>query len=229
MVATVKKLHCFLIAFFMIVGVCSSARAETPEETASRIAKEEQAAADADKREAERKAEEKHKLDEAAAKKGKDRKEAAAAQRKAKEKEDARIVSLQSKCEKNGGDWKRGKCMEPQPPKPAPKIKVNPYVQTAGVDKFLSFSNELKGVSFETDSRFESYCQEYAALGVRQAYRRINEGCASFIRLFDNDAASQWDISAEPQRNWCLTVSSFATEKETLYRERMLRDCIRSQ
>ena len=52
--------------------------------------------------------------------------EVAAAKRKAEEAEAARIAKLQNKCEKNGGDWKKGKCVMPPPPAPKPEPKPVP-------------------------------------------------------------------------------------------------------
>lgn len=65
-------------------------------------------------------------MDEAAAKA---KKEAAAAKkaeetRQANAAEAARIAELQRKCEKKGGDWKRGKCVMPPPPEPKPQPVV---------------------------------------------------------------------------------------------------------
>ena len=128
--------------------------------------------------------------------------------------------SPQDICKKDGSSWKAGICIAQH---------QSEYIQTKGLDEFLEFADELKGKSFKTDLQFQPYCQKYATLGVRQAYRRFNEGCSEFIKLFDNDVASQWSTLAEPQRLWCLTVSSFATEKETLYREEILQDCIQSK
>jgi formylglycine-generating enzyme required for sulfatase activity len=67
-------------------------------------------------------------MDEAAAKA---KKEAAAAKkaeetRQANAAEVARIAELQRKCEKKGGDWKRGKCVMPSPPAPKPVPVVEP-------------------------------------------------------------------------------------------------------
>lgn len=138
----------------------------------------------------------------------------------------------QDKCKKKNGDWKRGKCVMPPPPPPEPKPtlkKSKIFSPTVGVESFLKLADGFKGRSFKTDPSFSFYCEQYGVIAVRQAQRRIEEGCTRFISLFKADAASQWSLNAAPQKQWCLTVSSYATEKETIFRERKLQECLSSQ
>ncbi len=67
---------------------------------------------------------EKRKADAIAAKKEKDRK---VANEKAAQAEADRVAAAQQKCDKKGGDWKKGKCVMPPPPKkPEPEQKPEP-------------------------------------------------------------------------------------------------------
>ena len=102
------------------------------------------------------------------------------------------------------------------------------YNRTRGYKGFLRHAGRLKGISFlEEKKKFAKYCKRYANLAVRQAKRRIDEGCSDVITPFNNDAARQWSLKKAPQAAWCRTVSAHATSKETIYRERRLEDCLK--
>lgn len=104
------------------------------------------------------------------------------------------------------------------------------FTTTKGYISLLRHANRLKGVSFKQEvERFSTYCNRYASLAVRQAKRRVNEGCSDKISPFNNDAAQQWSLKKTPQKAWCMTVSTYATAKETIYREGRLQDCLASK
>jgi preprotein translocase subunit SecD len=104
------------------------------------------------------------------------------------------------------------------------------FTTTKGYINLLRHANRLNGVSFKQEvERFSRYCNRYANLAVRQAKRRVNEGCSDEISPFNNDAAQQWSLKKAPQKAWCMTVSSYATAKETIYREGRLKDCLTSR
>lgn len=91
---------------------------------------------------------------------------------------------------------------------------------------FLRLADSMKGRSFKTDPAFPDYCEQYGNIAAYQAQRRIYEGCTQYIPILPNDPASQWHRQAAPQADWCMTVSAYATEKETLYREEKLQACL---
>ena len=113
------------------------------------------------------------------------------------------------------------------------RLKIKPakettYSITRGYKRFLRHSDQLKGVSFlEEKEIFSKYCKRYAKLAVRQAKRRLVEGCSNIITPLHNDAARQWSLNRIPQAAWCKAVSSHATAKETIYREKRLKDCLK--
>ncbi|MCK5919037.1 MAG: hypothetical protein KAG34_11455 [Cocleimonas sp.] len=101
------------------------------------------------------------------------------------------------------------------------------YSRTPGYKGFLRHADRLKGVSFfDEKKKFSKYCKRYANLAVRQANRRVEEGCSDIITPFNNDAARQWSLNKAPQEAWCKTVSTYATSNETIYREGRLMDCL---
>jgi hypothetical protein len=109
----------------------------------------------------------------------------------------------------------------------SPHATADFIATTKGYLRFLRHANRLKGVSFTTEAeKFEKYCKRYSTLAIRQARRRMTEGCATKINFFKNDIAHQWSLQKAPQRAWCKTVSAYATAKEATYRERRLKDCL---
>ena len=108
---------------------------------------------------------------------------------------------------------------------PVQQAKKPKFTHTKGYQRFLRHADELYGISYE-DPRFNTYCKRYARLAVRQAQRRIRHHCEEEISVLHNDAASQWLLVTRPQKEWCKTVSSHATYKETIYREERLEYCV---
>lgn len=114
-----------------------------------------------------------------------------------------------------------------KPPSSSPHATADFIATTKGYLRFLRHANRLKGVSFvKEEEKFEKYCKRYSTLAIRQARRRMTEGCATKINFFKNDVAHQWSLQKAPQHAWCKTVSAYATAKEATYRELRLKDCL---
>lgn len=102
--------------------------------------------------------------------------------------------------------------------------EASKYIKTSGFDYFIQLSQNYIGKNYGKTNK--ELCEEYAKLAIRHAQRRKNESCVNYIRLYQNDPANQWSHDYKSQYNWCTTVSVFATEMETIYRERRLKDCM---
>lgn len=103
---------------------------------------------------------------------------------------------------------------------------ARPFASTTGLNGVLNWSGDLKGKSFRNNPQFPAYCNAYARLAVKQAQRRNTERCTSRIPLYTSKNADRWSPHQWQHKQWCLSVSSYATERETLTRNRQLKNCV---
>ena len=106
---------------------------------------------------------------------------------------------------------------------------ARPFSSTSGLNGVLNGANDLKGQSFRNNPKFSNYCNTYANLAVKQAARRNTERCTDSIPLYSSNNANRWSPNKWQHKKWCMGISSYATEREVLTRNRQLKDCITHQ
>lgn len=89
---------------------------------------------------------------------------------------------------------------------------------TSGFTNFINWAEKLKGVRVN-----RNYCKQYANIAVQQAKRSIQYRCG--FDVYAEDPAKQWSLDWQPQFNWCMKMSSYATQRETIFREKKIFKC----
>lgn len=91
------------------------------------------------------------------------------------------------------------------------------YKETAGFLRLLNQAEQLKGRKITS-----SYCHLYTNVSIRQAQRNKRFKCGYLVDAYKG---SRWSTNRNKQYAWCMKISAYATEKETLFREKKLKSC----
>ncbi|MEZ5477105.1 MAG: ankyrin repeat domain-containing protein [Thiolinea sp.] len=99
------------------------------------------------------------------------------------------------------------------------------YEYTRGYYRVLGQADSLAGSHPDYDTDFEDYCSRYAKVAVRQAQRRIDDGCRRIIPR----ANGRWSRNWQPHYNWCMGVTSKGSGNEIKIREKDLEQCFNNK
>lgn len=109
-----------------------------------------------------------------------------------------------------------------QKPAPPNKIIDDPnYLETFGYLALLEMAQQLKGKQIT-----KRYCKQYVDVSLQQVKRNHRHHCGNLIDSYDS---SRWSTNDVGQFKWCMSASAYASEKEAIFREKQLKQCIKSQ
>lgn len=91
--------------------------------------------------------------------------------------------------------------------------------ETTNYSRLIASADKLKGKRVNRD-----YCKLYANVAILQAKRNQQYQCGHSVD--PKDIATQWSLQWKPQYDWCMKMSSYATQKEANYREMKLVECL---
>lgn len=105
---------------------------------------------------------------------------------------------------------------------PLTSFAHNNGYSTVGISNFKSMANLLRGTA-PYHAEKAAYCDLYANIARRQAQQRRQHisQCGSTTHSTSRWTAEHWE-----HRNWCMNVSPYASERETLAREQKLNQCV---
>lgn len=116
-------------------------------------------------------------------------------------------------------------CNTPRAKSPINKHKASSnklpssYTATQNYDSFIQQANKLKGALINS-----GYCKQYVLLAVAQANKSIQYQCGYEASGYGE--SKQWSLKTTEQFDWCMGASAHATEREAIYREKKLAECI---